>query len=107
MYLIHNLRSLRNQPPPEVIEEYQKHTQAAASAPKQKASSKQRQGGCGAYSVVQCGKAGHNVRSKPGMKGAPVGRLLKGNKIEASEEVRLTCCLQSVLVANLPLIPVI
>ena len=37
--------------------------------------------------MVQCGSAGHNVRSKPSMKGTPVGRLSKGNKIEAVEEV--------------------
>ena len=39
------------------------------------------------YTVVQCGSAGHNVRSRPGMRGAPVGRLAKGNKINAVEEV--------------------
>lgn len=38
--------------------------------------------------MVQCGTAGHNIRSKANMKGTPVGRLAKGNKIEAMEEVR-------------------
>ena len=52
-----------------------------------KPSSKKRQGGPGLYQVVQCGTAGHNIRSKPGMRGTPVGRLAKGNKIEALEEV--------------------
>ena len=45
-------------------------------------------GGSGTYQVIQCGSAGHNIRSKPGIKGAPVGRLAKGNKVEVSEEVR-------------------
>ena len=44
-------------------------------------------GGSGTYSVVQCGAAGHNVRSKPNMKGTPIGRLAKGNSIEAIDEV--------------------
>lgn len=37
--------------------------------------------------MVHCGKAGHNIRSKPGMKGIPAGRLAKGNVIEVVEEV--------------------
>ena len=41
--------------------------------------------------MVQCGSAGHNVRSKPSMKGTPVGRLAKGNMIEALEEVGGAC----------------
>ena len=44
-------------------------------------------GGGGSYLVVHCGAAGHNIRSKPGIKGTPVGRLTKGNRVEASEEV--------------------
>ena len=46
-----------------------------------------RKGGSGTYQVIQCGSAGHNIRSKPGIKGTPVGRLAKGNKIEAADEV--------------------
>lgn len=46
-----------------------------------------RKGGSGSYQVIQCGSAGHNIRSKPGIRGTPVGRLAKGNKIEASDEV--------------------
>ena len=53
-----------------------------------KSSSRKRLGGAGVYQVVQCGTAGHNVRSKPSMRGTPVGRLVKGNKIEALEEVK-------------------
>ena len=37
--------------------------------------------------MVHCGAAGHNIRTKPGMKGVPVGRLAKGISIEAIEEV--------------------
>ena len=44
-------------------------------------------GGPGTYSVVQCGAAGHNVRSKPSMKGVPIGRLAKDNKVQIVEEV--------------------
>ncbi len=46
-----------------------------------------RQGGLGVYHVVQCGSAGHNVRSKPGLRGTPVGRLRMGDKISALVEV--------------------
>ena len=49
----------------------------------------QRKGGCGTYGLFQCGSAGHNIRSKPAMQGTPIGRLVKGNKIEAIEEVSL------------------
>lgn len=48
---------------------------------------KKRISGPGSYQVVQCGTAGHNVRSKPTMRGTPVGRLNKNNIIEATEEV--------------------
>ena len=44
-------------------------------------------GGPGTYTVVHCGAAGHNIRTKPGMKGVPVGRLAKGSSIEVIEEV--------------------
>ena len=50
---------------------------------------KKRVSGPGSYQVVQCGTAGHNVRSKPSMRGTPVGRLGKRNIIEAVEEVRV------------------
>ena len=53
----------------------------------QQSRSKKRLGGPGVYQVVQCGTAGHNVRSKPNMRGTPVGRLSKRNTIEAVEEV--------------------
>ena len=46
-----------------------------------------RKGGPGTYYVAQCGSAGHNVRSKPNLKGTPVGRLAKGNKIVIIDEV--------------------
>ena len=46
--------------------------------------------GPGTYTVVQCGAAGHNIRSKPNMKGCPLGRLSKGSIIGAIEEVRGT-----------------
>ena len=65
------------QPPPEAIKRISSR----------KPVKKKRQGGSGVYQVIQCGTAGHNVRSKPSMKGTPVGRLTKGNKIEALEEV--------------------
>lgn len=72
------------EPPPELIEQMKKQFSAS---PTKKPASKERQGGVGTYEVVQCGSAGHNVRSKPGLKGTPVGRLTKGSKIEAVEEV--------------------
>ena len=37
--------------------------------------------------MVQCGSAGHNIRSKPGLRGTPAGRLKKGDKINSPEEV--------------------
>ena len=72
------------EPPPEVIEQMKKKLSVSAS---KKPQSKKRQGGVGRYEVVQCGSAGHNVRSKPGLRGMPIGRLTKGGKIEAVEEV--------------------
>ena len=81
------------EPPPEVIETAKK--QLAAAKPK-KPVSKKRQGGPGSYEVVQCGSAGHNVRSKPGLKGTPVGRLTKGSKIDILEEVREKFSVQSI-----------
>ena len=44
-------------------------------------------GGPGEYEVVQCGSAGHNVRSQPNMNGAPVGRLTLKDIFTAAEEV--------------------
>ena len=39
------------------------------------------------YTVVQCGSAGHNLRSRPGMRGTPVGRLTKSSTVNIVEEV--------------------
>ena len=75
------------EPPPEVLEMMKKQFSVASS---KKPTSKKRQGGLGNYEVVQCGSSGHNVRSKPGLNGSPVGRLVKNSKIEAVEEVRCT-----------------
>ena len=44
-------------------------------------------GGPGVYTVVQCGSAGHNLRSRPNMRGTPVGRLTKGSTVNIVEEV--------------------
>ena len=44
-------------------------------------------GGPGEYEVVQCGSAGHNIRSQPNMNGAPVGRLTLKDTFTAMEEV--------------------
>jgi len=44
-------------------------------------------GGPGEYEVVQCGSAGHNIRSQPNMNGAPVGRLTLKDTFTAQEEV--------------------
>ena len=57
------------------------------TSPLRQSTPKKRVGGPGIYRVVQCGAAGHNIRSKPSMRGTPVGRLSKGNIIEAEEEV--------------------
>ena len=73
------------EPPLEVIEQMKK--KLSASVTTKKPQSKKRQGGVGCYEVVQCGSAGHNVRSKPVLRGMPIGRLTKGGKIEAVEEV--------------------
>ena len=76
------------EPPPELLEKMKKQLSVAASASSaKKPTSKKRQGGLGSYEVVQCGSRGHNVRSKPGLNGTPVGRLVKNGKIEAIEEV--------------------
>ena len=45
-------------------------------------------GGAGEYEVVRCGEAGHNIRSRPNLKGTPVGLLCRTNRIKASEHVR-------------------
>ncbi|XP_032812561.2 E3 ubiquitin-protein ligase MYCBP2 isoform X3 [Petromyzon marinus] len=44
-------------------------------------------GGPGFYVVVRTGTSGHNVRSRPSMRGIPIGTLLLGNKIKALGEV--------------------
>ncbi|XP_065845558.1 E3 ubiquitin-protein ligase MYCBP2-like isoform X3 [Oscarella lobularis] len=44
-------------------------------------------GGAGEYEVVRCGEAGHNIRSRPNLKGTPVGLLCRTNRIKASEHV--------------------
>ena len=44
-------------------------------------------GGPGMYTVVQCGSAGHNLRSIPSMRGTPVGRLTKGSTVSVVQEV--------------------
>ncbi len=78
------------EPPPELLEKMKSVAAAAASASSsKKPTSKKRQGGLGSYEVVQCGSRGHNVRSKPGLNGTPVGRLVKNGKIETVEEVNL------------------
>lgn len=43
--------------------------------------------GPGMYQVVRCGASGHNIRSKPSLKAPPVGMLVMGNTIIATEEV--------------------
>ncbi|XP_019855060.1 PREDICTED: E3 ubiquitin-protein ligase MYCBP2-like isoform X1 [Amphimedon queenslandica] len=53
---------------------------------KKKGKVDKRKDGPGTYTVVQCGAAGHNIRSKPNMKGCPLGRLSKGSIINAVEE---------------------
>ena len=73
--------SSRVQPPPEMIKTVKKTPSS------HKIAAKKRVEGPGSYRVVQCGSAGHNVRSKPSMRGTPVGRLGKGNTVEAVEEV--------------------
>ena len=45
-------------------------------------------GGPGNYHVVKCGSSGHNIRSRPNMKGTPVGMLVLGNQVTVGEEVR-------------------
>ena len=79
------------EPPPELLEKMKKQLSVAAATASassvKKPTSKKRQGGLGSYEVVQCGSRGHNVRSKPGLNGTPVGRLVKNGKIEAVEEV--------------------
>ena len=60
-------------------------------------------GGPGMYTVVHCGAAGHNIRTSPGMKGIPVGRLAKGSSVEIEEEVSYTVqitCTVHVLLYN-------
>ena len=73
--------SVSLQPPPEMIKTVKK------TASLHRSTTKKRVSGPGSYQVVQCGTAGHNIRSKPSMRGTPVGRLNKSNIIEAIEEV--------------------
>lgn len=44
-------------------------------------------GGAGTYVVLQCGSAGHNIRSKPSLQGTPVGRLKLGDTFQVEDEV--------------------
>lgn len=37
--------------------------------------------------VVKCGASGHNIRSKPSLKGAPIGMLALGNIVIIQEYV--------------------
>lgn len=37
--------------------------------------------------VVKCGASGHNIRSKPSLKGAPIGMLALGNTVTVEEYV--------------------
>lgn len=37
--------------------------------------------------VVKCGASGHNIRSKPSLKGAPIGMLALGNTVTIQEYV--------------------
>lgn len=41
----------------------------------------------GNYQVVKCGASGHNVRSRPSLKAAPVGMLVLGNRVGVSEYI--------------------
>lgn len=37
--------------------------------------------------VLQCGSAGHNIRSKPSLQGTPIGRLKLGDTFHVENEV--------------------
>lgn len=39
--------------------------------------------------VVKCGASGHNIRSKPSLKAAPVGMLALGNTVTILEYVSI------------------
>lgn len=39
--------------------------------------------------VVKCGASGHNIRSRPNLKAAPVGKLALGNVVTIQEYVSL------------------
>jgi hypothetical protein len=43
--------------------------------------------GPGEYQVVKCGASGHNVRSRPNLKAAPVGMLVLGNHVTVVDHV--------------------
>ncbi len=44
-------------------------------------------GGPGQYHVVKCGSGGHNIRCRPCLKATPIGMLVMGNTVGATEEV--------------------
>ncbi|XP_074650729.1 E3 ubiquitin-protein ligase MYCBP2-like [Tubulanus polymorphus] len=48
---------------------------------------KGRAGGPGVYQVVKCGPSGHNIRCHPTMKATPVGMLVLGNQLTATEDI--------------------
>lgn len=39
--------------------------------------------------VVKCGASGHNIRSRPGLNAAPVGKLALGNTVTIQEYVSI------------------
>lgn len=39
--------------------------------------------------VVKCGASGHNIRSRPGLNAAPVGKLALGNVVTIQEYVSI------------------
>lgn len=43
--------------------------------------------------VVKCGASGHNIRSRPGLNAAPVGKLALGNTVTVQEYVCLNIIL--------------
>ncbi|CAI9731993.1 E3 ubiquitin-protein ligase MYCBP2-like [Octopus vulgaris] len=45
-----------------------------------------RKGGPGGYQVVKCGSSGHNIRCRPSKKATPIGMLVLGNQLTATED---------------------
>ena len=43
--------------------------------------------GAGVYMVTKCGVSGHNIRSRPSLKAAPIGMVTKSKKMRAVEDV--------------------